>query len=253
MDDDLRSRYRTAPPAPAQPPNRGQPPPPRVNFAMPRASQIPQQQARSVNPIPNNPFMQAQAQPQTAPRPLPPNAFTPSQPTVKRRWFNGLVLSVLIMFILAGAGAGYYFGFAKHQPAKSEAASTPPIPADIINHATFPIYYPLPTPDHFSYQQGTASSVNGLFYFKLADANKSVAFIEQTLPPKVPDLSKIPNFGRIDIPAGQAAVGTVAGQPTAIVITKNTLINVSSNGSVSLTDIKDLVNGLVPSNNPSSD
>jgi hypothetical protein len=158
----------------------------------------------------------------------------------RRRSFS--VLAVILVLVAAG-------GFFYHQHQTKipvSAAPAIPLPASVSSKVNFPIYYPSPTPAGYTYSQGSTTVQSGLVFYKMFNGSKFVFFTEQASPPRPVDLSALPNYKQFAVPAGTAALGTNLDKPAGLVVTKNTLINVSSAGGASADDLTALLHALTP-------
>lgn len=116
------------------------------------------------------------------------------------------------------------------------------LPSDITTLAvSFPVYYPSPLPEGYMYEQGSASLQDGVLFYKLHNNMQEMLITEQVAPTNNLLLDSIVGFNGIHTANGTAYVGKNGAQPTAIIRTKSTLINISATPDVS----SDLVNATV--------
>jgi len=127
-----------------------------------------------------------------------------------------------------------------HKPAKTPAV----LPADLAKQASFSVYYPASLPDGFSYDKSISTFANNQAYYLLNKGTEHIVVREQAWSSDKLDTSSITSPVDLQTPIGKAAIGTNTGQTAAVVLAKTTLINLTSNGSVSTDEMTTLINGL---------
>ena len=132
------------------------------------------------------------------------------------------------------------FVFISHKPAKTAAV----LPADLAKQASFSVYYPATLPAGFSYDKSISTFANNQAYYLLNKGTEHIVVREQAWSSAKLDTSSITSPVDLQIPIGKAAIGTNTGQTAAVVLAKTTLINMTSNGSVSVDEMTALINGL---------
>lgn len=161
------------------------------------------------------------------------NAKSKRKPKVKPTLIVGIVLAAAAIF-----GAGYLL--------KSSSASSAEkgIPASITRQVNYSLYFPSPMPHGYTYMKDTATFQIGEVFYKFSNGRKRVTVKEEPINGNKPDLNLLVGYTRLNTPVGQAAVGTSVGQPTAVVVTKTTVITMNTIGGVSQNDLKVAINNL---------
>lgn len=147
-----------------------------------------------------------------------------------------LVLSAILL--ISCIGTSYYY-FNK----KSTATAMLPLPANIINGVDFPLYVPSMLPTGYGYKAGSANIRNGILFYKLSSGAKTITITEQSLPSIAIDLTKVPSYSSLKVPAGRGAIGVSVGNPSVIIMTDTTMININSTKDTP----KDIVSNLAQS------
>jgi hypothetical protein len=143
--------------------------------------------------------------------------FSGKRFTVRRR-----ATGILVLAILACAGTIILL-----------LENTSPLPGSVTKHALFPLYYPSPVPDGYSYMRGSATIENGILFYALGTNNKSndIRISEQAVPAAPPDLNHIAGFTTMQTLAGNTAIGTSLNKPMAIILSNTTLITITGSKS----------------------
>ncbi len=123
----------------------------------------------------------------------------------------------------------------------------PPLPKDAISSLNFKVFYPTRMPKGYRYKNDSATSHNGLLFYKFINGKKLITVTEQAAPPKNIDLHKIvEGYTDLKVTIGQAAVGTSVGNPSVIIITDTTLINITSGKGVTKNEVIDVAQKIKP-------
>jgi hypothetical protein len=149
--------------------------------------------------------------------------------------------AVLAIVVVLAAAVIFVFG----------GKSSDPIPKSVHRAVNFPLYYPAKLPEGYKYQKDSAKVQDSIAFFTISKDIKRIQVSEQAAPHKPPDLDALTKvhsipagpsgfsppgvaaFEKIDNPSGQAIQGkSLAGNPVAIVLTDNTLINLSGTPSL---------------------
>lgn len=109
----------------------------------------------------------------------------------------------------------------------------PPLPKDAVAGLSFKIYYPTRMPQGYQFKKGSITALNGLLFYKFENDKKIITVSEQVAPPKSFKLSSLEGYTSITVPAGKAATGKSVGNPSVIILTDTTLINITSSKGVS--------------------
>jgi len=108
-----------------------------------------------------------------------------------------------------------------------------PLPQDSVSSLNYQVYYPSHIPSGYRYKTGSATSHNGLLFFKFNNGKKVITVTEQAAPPKSLDVIKIlGGYTSLSLSIGKAGVGASVGRPAVIIITDTTLINITSSQGV---------------------
>jgi hypothetical protein len=143
-----------------------------------------------------------------------------SKPKAKRK----KILIGIILILLITAAAGSYKLF-----------RTAALPAQVVNIAdtlNYSVYYPSKLPGGYSYTDGSANLKTGLFYYKLHNGKKTITVTQQPVLGTI-DLRKLPKYSSLNVPAGPAAIGVSVGNPSVVIATGSTLVNINSSKGVS--------------------
>jgi len=110
-----------------------------------------------------------------------------------------------------------------------------PPPAQILNLAeavNFKVYYPSKLPGGYSYTDGSANIQSGFLYYKLHSGTKVISVTEQPIPASTVNLQNLPKYSSLSVPAGPAAIGLSVGNPSVVIVTGSTLVNMNSSKGV---------------------
>lgn len=140
-----------------------------------------------------------------------------------------LKLTAAIVLIFAISSIGYLIMRPKPAPAV--------FPAQIANTVSYPIYYADDKADGYTYQQASATNRAGIIFYTLGNRKKNIIVSQQNAPTKPVNLSSLPKYIKIDVPIGQAVIGTGLGNPSIVIITPKTLIQITSDKGVTKDDI----------------
>ena len=136
-----------------------------------------------------------------------------------------VTLIAFIIFILcAGISIYAYTSWKQSIP--------PALSQDSIGTLNFQVYYPSRMPPGFRFKKGSISSQNGLFFYKFINGKKVITVTEQVAPPKSFKLTNLKGYTSISVPIGKAATGTSVGNPSVIIVTDTTLVNITSTKGV---------------------
>jgi hypothetical protein len=145
------------------------------------------------------------------------------------------IITAAVLAIVAVAG-GFYLLKPKAKPTVT--------PTQLASKSSFSFYYPSPLPGGYSYNQEISTFQGGQAYYMLANSKKHMIIHEQAAKSNSLDLTSITNPKTLDSSAGRAAIGTTAGQASAVVLANSTLITIDSTGSVPQADIVAVINNL---------
>lgn len=165
-------------------------------------------------------------QPVTSPADRPPaetSPDTPRQLIATRKSRRRLVIAGVLVLIIVIAGAGSLL-------VKKDSG---PVPKNISQSVSFPIYYPSALPPGYQLEKNAFSVQNGIVFYHLVNGDSTIVISEQTSPSNPLDLKNTPGFGEVPSTAGEAAAGMVNGAPVAVVITEKTMVNIQGSKNTS--------------------
>ena len=143
---------------------------------------------------------------------------------VTRKVFKKII-AVIIGAVCTGILIYFYIAWRQSIPT--------PLPTDAVSSLNFEVYYPSRIPSGYSYKKNSATSHNGVLFFKFVNGKKIITVTEQAVPPKSLDVYKIAGgYTALKISIGKAGLGTSVGWPSVIIITDSTLINITSSQGV---------------------
>lgn len=137
--------------------------------------------------------------------------------------------------------AGLMFGAGYSLKSSSDSKS---LPAKVTQQADYTVYFPSPMPPSYSYMKDTATFQIGQVFYKFSNGSKRVTVKEEPLPKPAPDLSLLAGYRQFTAPVGKAALGSSFGQPTAVVVTRSTVITLNGTGGVTADELKTAINNL---------
>ncbi|MBX4201974.1 hypothetical protein KW803_03755 [Candidatus Saccharibacteria bacterium] len=157
-----------------------------------------------------------------------------SKPKSRRKY---LKLAISLFVVIALATVGYLLLRPKTPP--------PVFPSQIANTVSYPIYYADNAGDGYTYKEGSASNRAGVIFYTLQNRKKNIIVSQQNAPTNPVNLKSLPKHSSLDIPIGQAVVGTGLGNPSIVITTPKTLIQITSNKGVTKDEIIHLAQKLV--------
>lgn len=119
-----------------------------------------------------------------------------------------------------------------------------PLPQAVTAGVSFPVYYPQKLTDGYNLQAGSAKVKADILFFTMVHGSKKVYLTEQQLPYKAVNLNSLPNHNNLNLPIGQAIVGSGLGNPSVVIMTPETLIELTSTKGVSRSDVVDVASVL---------
>lgn len=146
------------------------------------------------------------------------------------------VLITVACLLAAGVIAGGYW-IVVHDDSTSKAHPL----SSILASVPHPVYVPSQLPDGFAYKPGSVSRQDGVLFYTLEFAKKSIVIVQQPLPDNDIGISSVKGFSRVDADVGEAYVGKNGEAPTAVVLTEKTLVNITATPDIS----SDVINGIV--------
>jgi hypothetical protein len=145
-------------------------------------------------------------------------------------WRKFTRLFIILGVIVILSGGGLWYGLNTHQGVSI-------LPMSIVNEVSFKVYFPPKETAGYGYSLGTAKYNNGLLSYKLNNRTNIITVIEQVAPPKAIDLTVLPGYSKLELAIGQAVIGQSIGNPSVIILTDSTLINMTSSKNVTPSDI----------------
>jgi hypothetical protein len=92
-----------------------------------------------------------------------------------------------------------------------------------------PCTTPSSLPESYKYNKKAIRQESGIVFYSFVNDKHTVSVSQQTLPNNPPALNTLGGFSKLEVSAGNAAVGVNGTSPTAIILTNSTIITI--NGS----------------------
>lgn len=158
------------------------------------------------------------------PTPKPPAEPPQKQPKRPKRNQKPIYISIAILILIVAAGGWFVF----HKTSSQAPAKTSPVPQNIKQAVSFPIYYPdaKKLPAGYTFNPASFSTGSGAVEFTVTNGGQKIAFTEQAKP-SAQDLqnfasSRIPLHININTPVGTALLGAIGN---------NSVVSLPTNGS----------------------
>ena len=161
------------------------------------------------------------------------------QPPTKKS--NKRLVAVLIVSSILIVGLGTLFF-------KLSRSTALQVPAHIAGSLNYRIYYPTNVTTGYQYQADSAKIRTTILFFTLSNGSKRIFITEQAIPNAAISLSSLPQHTNISVPIGQAVIGTGLGNPSVVIMTPSTLIELTSNKDVTKTDIISIAQAMARQN-----
>ena len=168
------------------------------------------------------------------------NSPTPASQPTQRRGLLKLASPKMLAAIGASAVLLIAAGFYLAKPAKKAGATA----AQLAKKSSFSFYYPQPLPAGYSYVNDINAFNNGQAYFMLANGKKHIVLHEQAAGSSSSGAEAPANIEDVSSSVGKVAIGTTAGEPSAQINAGGTYILINTTGSVSKTDLINVINNL---------
>lgn len=137
------------------------------------------------------------------------------------------VLKILVAGLMTvGIGAAIYSYTSWKQ------TIPPPLPQDLISSVGYPVYYPSHIPRGYHFKVDSIANHNGLLFYKFINGNRVITVTQQATPAQKVDLNKLEGYSELQLTIGRAATGQSVGNPSVIILTDSTLVNITSNKDV---------------------
>ena len=145
---------------------------------------------------------------------------------------QSIVIAAVLLVAVATA-----WGIVQYRQGPSIYASA--ISRDVRESAGFTLYVPRQLPDGFMLDKDKGVDFSGGVLFLRFSKNDQTIFVaQQKKPNPEPSLSTISGFKPLDgVSAGKAIIGEQDGSAAAIVLGKDSLISIASDGTVSTGDL----------------
>ena len=113
-------------------------------------------------------------------------------------------------------------------------------------HAGFTLYAPQSSsPQPYQIDRNGLQNNSGFVTYTLRNGDKTITVTQQATPNKAPDLSVLSGFDKVSVEGvGDGVIGETAGRTIAVIVTDNTLINISGSEGVTKQTIKSLATSL---------
>jgi len=167
--------------------------------------------------------------------PEKPRKIRPS----KRKYLKVRIVTCLLL-LLALIGGGFFY--IVHGKPKAHS----PLPPSLIASSSFPIYYPNPVPEGYTFAPNSVSSDSGTIFCKLKNGDREILIIQQANPNSNLMLDSTVGLDPIDTPNGKAYVGKNKASPVGIIQTKSTLVNITGSADVPSDVINSIMRDLKP-------
>jgi hypothetical protein len=146
---------------------------------------------------------------------------------------------IIILLLLGGLASAYYL---------NNRVTLPPQIVNLADTVNFTVYYPSKLPSGYTYTDGSAKIQTGLFYYRFHNGTKVISVTEQPIPASAVNLQNLPKYSSLNVPAGPAAIGVSIGNPSVVIATGSTLVNLSSSKGVTKTEIVSIAQKMTPQN-----
>jgi hypothetical protein len=159
------------------------------------------------------------------------NSQHSSQPRNKPRHGTGRkkIAAILALICICAVGLGIFF--------LKGNGSASPFPTGITSGLPYRVYLSTDTSSGYSYKAGSAKIQAGILFYTLANRSKKIFVTEQNVPTNTINLSSLPKHTNLDVPIGKAVIGTGLGNPSIVIMTSSTLVQLTSSKGVTKTDI----------------
>lgn len=154
----------------------------------------------------------------------------PAAESYRRTWRPRRRQVIITAVVICAAAVVFFCGYRWH----TVDSATVNVPSGITALTVpFPVYYPSPLPDGYTYEHGSASLQDGILFYKLRNGGKTILVSEQALPHGSLALGSLVGFSPMQTTNGTAYIGADNNTPTAIVpIGRGTLVSVSGSADV---------------------
>ena len=157
----------------------------------------------------------------------------------KPRINQKMVAVFILVCILASGFSIISFGM-KH--------STATLPPNVTSSLSYPIYYSPGNSNGYAYQVGSEKIKAGILFYTMVNGSKRIFITEQATPTNTINLNSLPKHTPLDVPIGKAVLGTGLGNPSIVITTPSTLIQLTSSKGVTKADIVSVAQSLVLQN-----
>jgi hypothetical protein len=108
-----------------------------------------------------------------------------------------------------------------------------PIPAEIAEAVSFPLYYPSRLPTGYTFDAASPAIRDRVVFLNFRRNKHSIMLSEQSKPANFKDLAKIDGFSEASARAGRVFYGS-NGAPAAVLLTDKTLITKEFTSSLTM-------------------
>jgi hypothetical protein len=161
-------------------------------------------------------------------------------PTRSSHKVHKRLLIILTLICVCLGAAGLFFSNIKH--------GAIPFPTTIASGLNYPAYYAIGSTSGYTYKSDSAKIKAGILFYTMANRTKYIFITEQNAPSTAINLSSLPKHTALSVPIGQAVIGTGLGNPSIVIVTPSTLIELTSNKGVTKTDIISIAQKMVQQN-----
>jgi hypothetical protein len=155
-----------------------------------------------------------------------------------------------LLKVLLGLAVVFCIGLAIYVFITWKQSIPPALPQEITSSVYYQIYEPSHMPKGYTFKSDSVTSHNGLIFYKFVNGKKVITVTQQATPKSNIDLSKLEGYTSLQVPAGKAASGQSVGNPSAIIITDSTLINITSSKGVTKQEVTSVAQRMKPAEQP---
>lgn len=151
-----------------------------------------------------------------------------------------LITSGAVIVALIGTGSWWFLGRTHN-----------PIPSEIRNSVSFPLYYPTAEPRGYALNTTSFRNSGGTIFYDLSGSGGHSIIVSQQAPPKNFDPKEM--FAHNPLPTTISSLGTIydlsyKNQSRYMLVATNSLVFISSTPKISNAQLKQIIDGLKVSN-----
>lgn len=112
-----------------------------------------------------------------------------------------------------------------------------PFPPNLASQLSYPVYFANGAPNDYNYKIASEKIEANILFYTMTNGKKNIFVTEQAKPATAIKLNSLPKHSPLPVSIGNAVVGTGLGNPSVVIITPTTLIQITSNKGVSNADV----------------